>query len=275
MNKVLLIFVPLFLLFAIPGYFFLLKGDSKGALQVTSLPKSDVYLNGKLIGQTPLCKCELPEMLSSGDYTLKLVPKEGGFSPFEQKVTIGKSVLSVVDRTFGKDAQDSGSTISLTPLSEKKEIQVLVLSFPEGAEVLVDNNLSGVTPLLLKNLTESDHEVTLKKQGYQLKTLRVRTIPGYKLTALGFLGLDANPLPAQPSSSPSATPSPQIKKVTILNTPTGFLRVRESSSLNSGEIGRVNPGESYELLSETDNWFEIKLEDGKTGFISSQYAKKE
>lgn len=272
MKKILFVFVP-FLLFAIPIYFFLIKGESKGALQVTSVPKSDVYLSGKLIGQTPLCKCEGKDMIQIGEYNLRLVPKEGGFSPYEQKVVIGKSVLSVVDRTFDKEGEASGSTITLSPLSNK-EIQVLALSFPEGAEVYMDNNLSGITPLLLKNITESDHELTFKKQGYKQKTLKIKTNPGFKLTALGFLGINLNAeIPSPVSSSP--TPTVQIAKVLILQTPTGFLRVRESNSLSSAEIGRVNPGESFELVSEESGWFQIKLTDAKVGWVSSQYAQKE
>ncbi|MCL5970413.1 MAG: SH3 domain-containing protein, partial [Patescibacteria group bacterium] len=80
---------------------------------------------------------------------------------------------------------------------------------------------------------------------------------------------------AIPSSSPSSTqPAIQSVKILILDTPTGFLRVRDSASLSGKEIAQVKPGEKYDFLSEQTGWFEIKLNDGKTGFISSQYSQK-
>ena len=42
-------------------------------------------------------------MIASGDYTVKLVPTQGNFQPFEQGITISSKVLTVVDRTFGPE----------------------------------------------------------------------------------------------------------------------------------------------------------------------------
>lgn len=108
MKKILLILLPFVIGFAAFGMYLLFfsKDVGKGALQVTSLPESNVYLNGKLLGKTPLCKCESKDLLSTGDYTIRLVPLDPNLSQdtFEQKVTITKSVLTVVDRTFGQGA---------------------------------------------------------------------------------------------------------------------------------------------------------------------------
>ncbi len=65
------------------------------------------------------------------------------------------------------------------------------------------------------------------------------------------------------------------QKIVILETPTGFLRVREKDSIGSAEIGTVKPGDKLDLISEKADWYEVKLPDGKTGFISATYAKKE
>lgn len=63
-------------------------------------------------------------------------------------------------------------------------------------------------------------------------------------------------------------------KVTIKETETGWLKVREASSSASKEVSRVNPGENYNLLEETTDWFKIQLENGTDGWISSNYAEK-
>jgi len=257
--------------------FFLDNKSGKGALQVTSVPQSKVFLEGKLIGMTPLCACELEQMLSVGDYTVKLVP-DGNFGPFEEKITINKGTLTVVDRTFSDNGNSDGSIISLIPMSSKKDIDVLVISLPEKANVFLDNNPVGETPLLLKNVSESDHDLRVTLAGYKDKSLKIKTASGFKLSALIFLGVSpdlSNTSLASSSSISMPSPTVAVPKVLILNTPTGFLRVRESNSVASAEIAQIKPGETYELVDEKEGWFEIKLTDGKMGWISSSYAVKE
>lgn len=277
MRKLLYIFTSIAAAVAI---FFIivliLNRDSvKGALQVTSSPKSKVYLDGQYVGETPVCKCEASQMIKSGSHTVKLIANSGNFSPFEEKISIEPSVLTVIDRTFGQGASSQGSIINLTPISDKKDAQVSIVSFPDKTEVSLDSSVSGFTPLLLKGLTESDHEIKLKKTGYMEKSVRLHAVPGYKLEALVYLGLA--PFNASASALPEASPSaaPSISKILILDTPTRFLRVRSDSSLNATQSATVNPGEKYDLISEKEGWFEIKLNDGKTGWVSSQYAEKE
>ena len=269
-----IIILVIAILFAFGVQFFLLKTTGKGALQITSNPKSNVYLNGKLIGQTPLCRCDPQTMIESGEYTIRIVPiGEQNILPFEKKITIQKSVLTAVDETFKEGTSSEGSVITLTPLKDSKQIELLVLSFPDKASVYLDSVLSGTTPVLLKNITSSDHEVKLTKTGYREKIVRIKTTPGYQLQSVVYLGI--NPDLPTPTSSPSASPTPQKQMARILETPTGFLRVRSDSSISSSEIARVNPGESYEILDEKDLWFEIKLTDGRVGWISSSYAQKQ
>lgn len=251
--------------------FFLNKNLGKGALQVTSDPKSKVYVNGKFLGETPLCRCELKDMLDVGNYNVRLVPTEGNFIPFEQKIPISQKVLTVVDRSFAEGGQSSGSVISLEKLSNKNSISLSVVSFPSAAKLILDSGELGLTPLKTSQITESDHEIKITKDGFKDKLIRIRAIKGYQLNAIVFLG--SNPSEASPSAT--ATPLPSITKILILDTPTGFLRVRSEPSLNGAEVGRVLPGEKYDLLDEESGWFKIKLKDGATGWVSSQYSQKQ
>ncbi|MBU2632250.1 PEGA domain-containing protein [Patescibacteria group bacterium] len=274
MKKILFFVLPVLasILVFLLILFLIDKSNSKGALQVTSIPKSKVFLDGKPIGETPLCKCEEDQMLKVGNYTVRLVPNDSKVSPYEQKISISPSVLTVVDRSFGQGALSEGSVIKLSPISEK-EAQLLIISFPEKAEVLLDNEIVGITPLLLKKITESDHEIKLRKSGYREKSLRIRPVKSYKLEALIYLSI--NPKLEDKSIIPSISPTPTSEeKIEILNTPTGFLRVRAENSISSSEITQVKPGESYAFISEEKGWYQIKLPDDKTGWISSQYAKK-
>ena len=65
-----------------------------------------------------------------------------------------------------------------------------------------------------------------------------------------------------------------VEQVVISATPVGFLRVRSEPNLGGSEVGRVNPGDVFELLEESEGWYKIKLEDGE-GWISGQYAQKQ
>jgi len=279
MRKIIYIFLTILaavLVFSVI-VFLLTQNKGKGALQVTSVPNATVYLDGKAIGITPLCKCDLKDMILEGEYTIKLVPASGNFQAFEQKITISPKVLTVVDKNFAEKGLDNASIIGLSQIADKKDAQVFVVTFPTAAQVFLDNNLQGQSPILLKNITESDHELKITKEGYKDKIVRIRAALGFKLEALIYLGLDLN------AASLSATAVPLVSsssagvdslKILILNTPTGFLRVRESPSLASTEITQIKPGETYVLVDEKTGWYEIKLSDGKNGWISSQYAKK-
>ncbi len=280
MKKVLIVFtaslvLALALYFAVQYYFSL--NAQKGALQVTSSPESKVYLNNKYLGQTPLCKCEAADMLSAGEYTIRLVPLDTNLREFQEKVTISQAVLTVVDRKFGKNALSEGSIISLSPLADKQKTELLVASFPQGSEVLLDDSLIGTTPLHYKDPTESDHVLKIRKEGYSEKEVRIRTPRGYKLTVTAYLSTSGTlPQPASDSASlTSPTPTVAQQRVKIQDTPTGFLRVRATASTTGAEVGRVSPGQSYPLTTEQEGWYEITLDDGTKGWISSEYASKE
>ena len=202
------------------------------------------------------------------------MPTQGGFEPFEQKITIAPKVLTVVDQSFVGQGLSSGSVINLTPLTNAKDMQLSVVSFPGNAQVYLDDNLVGQTPLLLQNITESDHELKLSKVGYKDKIIRIKTTPGYKLETLVFLGINPD-VAAATASAASASANLPVAKVLILQTPTGFLRVRDQPSLGGNEISQVKPGETYQLLDERTDWYQIKLTNGQTGWISSEYAQKQ
>ncbi len=276
MRKLLFITLPLILAFVVCAVliFLLSYNKPKGALQVTANFKSKVYLDGKIIGETPLCKCDLKDMITTGDHNIRLVPEQGGFEPFEQRITISSKVLTVVDRSFADIGIASASLISLVPIADKKDAQISVVSFPDSSQVYLDNNLSGQSPLLLKNITDSEHELKLSKEGYKDKIVRIKTILGYKLEVLIFLGIDPQVASSSATLNSTQSASLQTTKVTILDTPTGFLRVRQDASLGAAEVAQVKPGETYDLLDEKTGWYQIKLTDGKNGWISSQYAQK-
>ncbi|HSA84436.1 MAG TPA: PEGA domain-containing protein, partial [Patescibacteria group bacterium] len=238
-----------------------------------------VYLDGEYLGETPLCLCESSEMVSVGNYTLRLVPTKNDLSEFQEKITISESVLTVIDRKFAKDSLSEGYYISLTPLEDETASELVVVSLPEGATVFLDAIDIGKSPLSYKDPTESDHVLRIQKNGYKEKSIRIRTPLGYKLTAAAYLStveslFGGASLTASASAENDILPTPASgKTVVILDTPTGFLRVRDS--INGAEIGQVSPGDVYEYLDEQQGWIQIKLKDGTSGWISGEYTEKQ
>ncbi|MBI2621128.1 MAG: PEGA domain-containing protein [Candidatus Levybacteria bacterium] len=272
-RKIILFLTPLLILTIL----FLLivivinRNSGKGALQVTSIPSSQIFLEGKYIGKTPLCLCELPQLLEIGDYNIKLVPGQSGYKTFEQKITLYEGVLTVVDRTFDKEtAASSATVITLSPIDDRQVAQLLIVSFPNKAQVVLDSNIVGETPYFV-DITPSDHEIKLLKDGYKEKVIKVKGVLGKKLEVTMNLGIkmDLN------EKSRTTTPSIAIPKVVVLDTPTGYLNVRSEKSIGSELVTTANPGQILDLISEEEGWYEVKLLDGRTGWISSTYARKE
>lgn len=252
----------------------------KGALQITSKPVSKVYLDGKYIGRTPISKTEPADMLQAGNYNIKLEPLDTRYSPYQEKISIATGIMTVVDRTFRTDSLSEGYVISLSPLNDKNVTELEVVAIPVGSSVALDSEPIGKTPLLHKNPTESDHIINVSKNGYNEKSIRIRTPKGFKLTVIAYLSIGED---GQAPDEESATPAPQTpapsptpaSSILILDTPTGFLRVRQSPDINSAQITTVTPDSTYPLLNEQTGWYQIKLDDDQSGWVSSEYSRKQ
>jgi hypothetical protein len=280
LKKIVIVTVPFLIvtiLFLLAVMLFNRQGG-KGALQVTSNAPAQVFLDSKFVGNTPLCLCELPQLQKVGDYNLKLVPTQKGLSDWQQKISIYQGALTVVDRTFDKSvSKASGSVITLSDIDDKNKSEIMIISFPSAAEIIMDSNNKGNTPAFLTDVTASDHEIKIIKDGYGEKDIKVKTIPGKRLQVTTYLGIrdDLTDQNATASASPTPTSTNAADQVVILDTPTGFLRVRQSPSVSSAEVEQVKPGDKFNIISEQDGWYQITLADGKSGWVSATYAKKQ
>lgn len=275
-KKVFIFFILLGIILVGIAIFLFIKGRQGGmaALQITSIPQAAIFLDGKQIGKTPF-----RDNVSSGEHLVKIVAEENQ-GLFEQKLTFLPNILTVIDRNLDKSSS-SGHTLSLFPLPDKNEVQITVISTPSRASVTLDSELKGITPLLVKDVTASDHELMVAKEEYQERVIRVKTAAGFKLVANVDLAVNLAPTPTSSPSAqltPTATPTSKMAspsaQVRINQTPTGFLRVRFEPSLSASEVARVKPGELFPFLDEKGGWFKIKLPQGIEGWVSSQYSQK-
>jgi len=254
------------------------KQQGKAGLQVKSDPVASVFLDSRFLGRTPY-----EDRIEPGEYTLKLIPESTATAAasWQGKVTLQANILTFVNRELGtSDLNSSGEVISLERLTGK-DTEVSIVTTPDGAEVKIDGQDKGTAPLLLRNIEPGEHEIIITSPGFLSKSVKVKATTGFKLTASIQLGVgssegtlpETTPKPGEEKPQTSETNAPEKPYVVILDTPTGWLRVRSEPSTTASEAGKVNPKEKYHLLDEKSGWYKIKLEDIE-GWISGRYAEK-
>lgn len=371
-RKIILIIIGSFLVSFVSYYLFnrfVRKSstqDLPAALHVESLGKPlTVVLDNSILGKTPFHSESLKEgvssfVLSSDENSLRT------------KINLVSSVLTVVNWDLGpSDIFSEGEIIWMEKVSDKPSL--VVFGNPEGAEVRLDDEFLGTTPVSSDKLTIGDHAVKVSKLGYKARTVKIKIQDGYKLSIKFQLFLipgtgDSPTIPfssetrytihdlsssdsllysdtsswvrglsyflGESGSSPSGDKKVDYyfdyqgkvfdpsgfkvadnsevakaekltlgylgrksdsgvteearkslvafaqralisqKLVEILSTGTGWLRVRSTPSLTGDEVSKVNVGEKVTFLDENGSWYQIKLSDGKTGWISAAFAKK-
>jgi uncharacterized protein YgiM (DUF1202 family) len=67
------------------------------------------------------------------------------------------------------------------------------------------------------------------------------------------------------------------KKIVVIKIDDGSesVNVRQDPATNSEKIGQAKDGDTFELVSETSGWYQIKLDDSTTAFVSARYAQIE
>ena len=273
-------------------------GAGKAGLKaVTSVPAT-VILDGKQEGTTPFEKTDL----KSKTYRLQLIPQSG--QPWETTLTLHDDLLAVVERTTDDNDQESeGYIMELEKISDKTQSQLAVVTIPDPAAVRIDGQPKGFAPITIPLSTDGNHEVIVSSAGYNDKKVPLAIPKGHKLSLTVQLSRTKIVSPSPGTTEPAApdetsitpTPTPTAAKgqtkviptpkptqaaltkpyVEILDTPTGWLRVRgEPNSTSGKELTKIYPKETYKFLESTDNgWYKIKLPDGQEGWISGKYAK--
>lgn len=273
------------------------------ALQVSTTPKSTVFIDGSQVGITPF----FDDKLKPGEHTIKLTPEAttDSLSSWEGKVTLTPGILTVINRNFGKDeSSSSGEVISLEKISSRDKATLAIISTPDQAVVKVNGEPKGFAPVEVENLSPGDYKVAIAAPGYEERNVTAQAIAGYKLTinvqlAQTIEGIaEATPsgeeeekeeeeekVTPTPKSTPTPTPTPKTSPkptltppekpyVKIKETPTGWLRVRAEPSTEGEELAKVDTGEMFSYLNEEKSgWYKIEYEEDKEGWVSGVYCE--
>lgn len=277
--KLILILSIGFVVFVLAKLFFDIAAKKEGRLQVIAHPAAAVFLDNVMKGNTPYISTQ-----KEGSYMLKIVPDGVATSAasWQKKITVFTNSLTHVEvQLESTDITSWADVYWLTKLPLFNNSSSLSIETePSGALIYIDNDEKGVSPLVMENVSSGSHELSVFSPGFSRRSKKINSTPGYQLHGYIKLALD----PSQKNQytieepAPLATSAAQIKEPTntvrILDTPTGWLRVREEPTLSGSESAKVNPGQRFELIEEQLGWYKIKIDASLEGWISSDYARK-
>lgn len=234
--------------------------QARSGLKITSYPEASVFINGEAQGKTPF----EDDNLTSGEYQVKLVSTD---SSWQGLVRLTRGTVTVVNRELSpKTGVSSGETLTLDDGGG-----VIITSTPDQALVSINGKPYGKTPLSVSNLEPGGYTFLLEHDNYLKRSIKA-TLPTGK-----FLHLEVDLALTEANLATSVT-QPAVStlpKLIVLQTPTGYLRVREKPSLSGAEIGKVSPGDNLTYIEEVPGWYKVRLENGTEGYVSSSYIQKQ
>ena len=134
--------------------------SESGVLRVETNPSgADVYVNGEYYDTTP-CEITLPV----GTYTVEI--KKEGYKTYKKDVKIKAKETTILE-------------VTLTPVDQKATLDVT--SNPSGAEVYINGEKKGKTPLTLY-LPPDEYTIKIKKEGYTTFIKRITLSSGQYLS---------------------------------------------------------------------------------------------
>ena len=179
--------------------------EDRASIQVTSNPAgAGVYLDGLSKGVTPSSGYLDISDLSPGTYTIHLTLS--GYTDYTTQITLSRNEVATI-------------SADLTSTYVPSEYGALsVQSTPSGADVFLDNEYKGITPVTLQKISTGSHTILIKNEGFSSYSGDVYIVPdqasalSVTLTASATPTRTPTPNPTQPPVSvpTKSAPSPWI-----------------------------------------------------------------
>ncbi len=236
-------------------------------VEIVTQPVTKIYIDGKEAGMTPYRNNSLQE----GTVDIRL--GEEGLGWWQRKIILKKNISTVINWTFNKREESSGGYILSMEKLNSKKAGLILASLPSSAAVSIGGEIKGNTPMAISDLGQGDKEVKVMIPGFKTISIGIRPVIGYRILIEAILAKEERIIKEPVATDSSITINDGIKRLKILTTETGWLRVREGSSAGSKEIGRVKVGEEYEYFTEKEGFLEINF-GGKRGWVSAKYVSK-
>ena len=258
------------------------KDKSGNVLRVVSEPSgATVYIDNVEQGKTPFSS----DKLSEGEYTLRL--DAPGYEYQEARINISKGyVLNLKVKLFPspvpstvKNLPDAtgfydlaSSNTNLTSDTQNWAKAIIYWNKTRGINLEgVGINKNTVFDYFIDykgNLFDSTATPIVKQEEYT----RIKDAKNG-----AYLGRASDPVGLIPEAKDAfqklSTNGLGGKMAKVQETGTGWLRVRDTPTLNGKELARINVGDSYSVLEQQTGWVKIKVSDTVQGWVSSDYVK--
>jgi hypothetical protein len=85
------------------------------------------------------------------------------------------------------------------------------------------------------------------------------------------------PVPTPQVSGIEDAKPKQDKKTLVIKISDGSesVNIREKPTTKSAVVGKTDDGDTFEFISEDSGWYQIRLDDSSTAFVSARYAELE
>jgi len=258
---------------------------SENTIRIVSEPSgADVYIDDSKVGKTPFSS----GAITNGDYTLKLVYP--GYESSEARINVQKGyTLNVSVKMFPypvnpvvemfEDSENlynvslDNPTVTSDPQSWVKGL----IYWNTTRGINLDNtgmNKEKVFDFFVDykgNIYDANgNPVSTQEDLEKLKDLKKGAYLGASTSDSGITDEARKALEKLSSAGVSIAKSETAK---IKATPYGWLRVRDTPSLNGAEIARVNSGDEYKVLEKETGWIKIKVSDTVEGWVSDAYIE--
>ena len=228
----------------------------KSGVEIMSYPPAKVFVDGKEAGMTPYRN----NSMKPGEVEIKLTTNEGEWS---KRVHLENGANTVISRE-----QSGGYILYFESTGDAKRAGMLINTTPDKAAVAMDDEIKGFSPLRIENVGEGDKKLVVSYPGYKSASSYVKFINGYQLVVEVDLAKEEEIVVAPVEKEVSLAP-----EVMVLNTETGWLRVRSAASNAAAEVAKVKPGEKFKLLEDGVEWRLIELSVGKSGYVATKYVE--
>lgn len=284
------------------------KAKSGLQVQISNDVPASVYLDDNYVEKPPFVNREL----SPGEYKLTIKPDDPNLIPYETDISLKPGLLTVVTWKLAERPEYSGGVIyEMEAISSKHGSEVSFVTIPDNAIITVAGKEKMFSPVIIPDVVPGhlEFEVSLPSYGVQKHT--INAIPGYRMLITVKLAKENlneqtttstnNTDETQETASPATTTTPPETQTpqpatnsaiptpvstlpnsgkTVKIKPTNFyvsgkevLRVRDLPNSAGTELGFAEVGKTYPYLDKTEaTWVNIEFE-GKSGWISGQYAE--
>ncbi|KKT82960.1 MAG: WD40-domain containing protein [candidate division WWE3 bacterium GW2011_GWC2_44_9] len=255
------------------------KSDTGNVLSVISEPSDAlVFIDGSEVGKTPFAS----DKLTDGAYELRIEkanyePQNFRLSVFkDQKVNVAfklfplpapASVKLMTGSTNIYDVNSADSIITANPQQWAKALVywnktrgINIMGYGINRDFVFKYVLDFAGNFYDTDASAVDPEKVVLADGkiaYLRKEADVEGVSAQAKESLAKIGTGAG----------------LGKSVKVITTPTGWLRVRSTASLNGTEVGRLSVGDIVTVIEESAGWVKIKSASGLEGWASADYLQ--